>query len=153
MGSLVGGLRTNGGIAIFKKVTALLCAAVLVVLCASCASKPDVISLTREEKGILKKMGDDIMGVDTNNAVTWNNLNEQGLIFGKPFNNGAYTLRVPSTGTDIRMTGNTSVFIPTGSEFEAFNKVNSIKSALIEEKDKYGWGQDSSGTDGRLRSS
>lgn len=60
MGSLVGGLRTNGGIAIFKKVTALLCAAVLVVLCASCASKPDVISLTREEKGILKKMGDDI---------------------------------------------------------------------------------------------
>lgn len=60
MGSLMGGLRTNGGIAIFKKVTALLCVAALVILCVGCASKPDVISLTREEKEILKKMGDDV---------------------------------------------------------------------------------------------
>ena len=97
-------------------------------------------------------MGDDIMGVDTNNAVTWNNLNEKELIFGKSFGDGTYTLRVPSTGTDIRITGNVSVFTPDNSEFEAFHKIEAVKKALIEEKQKYGWGQDSSGTNGSLRS-
>ena len=76
------------------------------------------------------------------NDVSWNGLNDEGLIFGKNYASGGvdYTLRAPSVGSDATGLGDSRRGVPQSNEWDTMlNK----DSGYIQNWNKmYSWGQD-----------
>ena len=75
-------------------------------------------------------------------TVSWNGLNDEGLIFGKNYASGGvdYTLRAPSVGSSYTGSGNSERGTPQSNEWDTIlNK----DSGYIQNWNKmYSWGQD-----------
>ena len=84
-------------------------------------------------------------------AVSWNGLNDEGLIFGKNYASGGvdYTLRAPSMGSNYTGSGNSERGVPQSNEWDAVLNKN---SGYIQNWNKmYLWGQDVSSVDASYR--
>ena len=77
-------------------------------------------------------------------AVSWNGLNDEGLIFGKNYASGGvdYTLRAPSVGSISTGSGDSQRGVPQSNEWDTMLNKN---SGYIQNWNKmYSWGQDTS---------
>ena len=77
-------------------------------------------------------------------TVSWNGLNDEGLIFGKNYASGGvdYTLRAPSVGSDFTGSGDSQRGVPQSNEWDTMLNKN---SGYIQNWNKmYSWGQDTS---------
>ncbi len=77
-------------------------------------------------------------------TVSWNGLNDEGLIFGKNYASGGvdYTLRAPSVGSNSTGLGDSRRGVPQSNEWDAVLNKN---SGYIQNWNKmYSWGQDTS---------
>ena len=75
-------------------------------------------------------------------TVSWNGLNDEGLIFGKNYASGGvdYTLRAPSVGSNFIGSGNSERGVPQSNELDTMLNKN---SGYIQNWNKiYLWGQD-----------
>ena len=75
-------------------------------------------------------------------TVSWNGLNDEGLIFGKNYASGGvdYTLRAPSVGSNFIGSGNSERGVPQSNEWDTMLNKN---SGYIQNWNKiYLWGQD-----------
>jgi len=84
-------------------------------------------------------------------AVSWNGLNDEGLIFGKNYASGGvdYTLRAPSVGSDATGLGDSRRGVPQSNEWDTMLNKN---SGYIQNWNKmYLWGQDVSSVDASYR--
>ena len=75
-------------------------------------------------------------------TVSWNGLNDEGLIFGKNYASGGvdYTLRAPSVGSNFTGSGNSERGVPQSNEWDTMLNKN---SGYIQNWNKiYLWGQD-----------
>ena len=77
-------------------------------------------------------------------TVSWNGLNDEGLIFGKNYASGGvdYTLRAPSVGSNSTGSGDSQRGVPQSNEWDTMLNKN---SGYIQNWNKmYSWGQDTS---------
>ena len=77
-------------------------------------------------------------------TVSWNGLNDEGLIFGKNYASGGvdYTLRAPSVGSNSTGSGESQHDTPSNNEWDRILDKN---SGYIQNWNKmYSWGQDTS---------
>ena len=77
-------------------------------------------------------------------TVSWNGLNDEGLIFGKNYASGGvdYTLRAPSVGSSYTGSGDSERGTPQSNEWDTMLNKN---SGYIQNWNKmYSWGQDTS---------
>ena len=77
-------------------------------------------------------------------TVSWNGLNDEGLIFGKNYASGGvdYTLRAPSVGSGFTGSSDSECGTPQSNEWDAVLDKN---SGYIQNWNKmYSWGQDTS---------
>ena len=84
-------------------------------------------------------------------AVSWNGLNDEGLIFGKNYASGGvdYTLRAPSVGSNSTGLGDSRRGVPQSNEWDAVLNKN---SGYIQNWNRmYLWGQDVSSVDASYR--
>ena len=75
-------------------------------------------------------------------TVSWNGLNDEGLIFGKNYASGGvdYTLRAPSVGSSYTGSGDSERGTPQSNEWDTMLNKN---SGYIQNWNKmYSWGQD-----------
>ena len=77
-------------------------------------------------------------------AVSWNDLNTAGLIFGKNYASGGvdYTLRAPSVGSDATGLGDSDRGVPQSNEWDTM--LNKDSGYIQNWNDIYSWGQDTS---------
>ena len=77
-------------------------------------------------------------------AVSWNDLNTAGLIFGKNYASGGvdYTLRAPSVGSNSTGSGNSERGVPQSNEWDTM--LNKDSGYIQNWNDIYSWGQDTS---------
>ena len=77
-------------------------------------------------------------------AVSWNGLNDEGLIFGKNYASGGvdYTLRAPSVGSDATGLGDSDPGVPQSNEWDTM--LNKDSGYIQNWNDIYSWGQDTS---------
>ncbi len=75
-------------------------------------------------------------------TVSWNGLNDEGLIFGKNYASGGvdYTLRAPSTGSDDTGSGESQHVTPSNNEWDRILNKNS--GYIQNWNEMYSWGQD-----------
>ena len=84
-------------------------------------------------------------------TVSWNGLNDEGLIFGKNYASGGvdYTLRAPSVGSNATGSGDSQRGVPQSNEWDAVLNKN---SGYIQNWNRmYLWGQDVSSVDASYR--
>ena len=84
-------------------------------------------------------------------TVSWNGLNDEGLIFGKNYASGGvdYTLRAPSVGSNSTGLGDSRRGVPQSNEWDAVLNKN---SGYIQNWNRmYLWGQDVSSVDASYR--
>ena len=84
-------------------------------------------------------------------TVSWNGLNDEGLIFGKNYASGGvdYTLRAPSVGSSYTGSGDSERGTPQSNEWDTMLNKN---SGYIQNWNKmYSWGQDVSSGFASLR--
>ena len=84
-------------------------------------------------------------------TVSWNGLNDEGLIFGKNYASGGvdYTLRAPSVGSISTGSGNSERGTPQSNEWDAVLDKNS--GYVKNWNDIYSWGQDTSSYESSFR--
>ena len=77
-------------------------------------------------------------------AVSWNGLNDEGLIFGKNYASGGvdYTLRAPSVGSNFIGLGNSERGVPQSNEWDTMLNKNSGYIQNGNDMYLYLWGQD-----------
>ena len=77
-------------------------------------------------------------------AVSWNDLNTAGLIFGKNYASGGvdYTLRAPSVGSNATGLGDSDPGEPQSNEWDTM--LNKDSGYIQNWNDIYSWGQDTS---------
>ena len=77
-------------------------------------------------------------------AVSWNDLNTAGLIFGKNYASGGvdYTLRALSVGSNYTGSGNSERGVPQSNEWDTM--LNKDSGYIQNWNDIYSWGQDTS---------
>ena len=77
-------------------------------------------------------------------AVSWNGLNDEGLIFGKNYASGGvdYTLRAPSVGSNFIGLGNSERGVPQSNEWDTMLNKNSGYIQNWNDMYLYLWGQD-----------
>ena len=75
-------------------------------------------------------------------TVSWNGLNDEGLIFGKNYASGGvdYTLRAPSVGSNATGSGDSQRGVPQSSEWDTMLNKNS--GYIKNWNGIYSWGQD-----------
>ena len=75
-------------------------------------------------------------------AVSWNGLNDEGLIFGKNYASGGvdYTLRAPSVGSDATGLGDSDPGVPQSNEWDTM--LNKSSGYIQNWNEMYSWGQD-----------
>ena len=75
-------------------------------------------------------------------TVSWNGLNDEGLIFGKNYASGGvdYTLRAPSVGSDFTGSGDSQRGVPQSNEWDTMLNKNS--GYIKNWNGIYSWGQD-----------
>ena len=75
-------------------------------------------------------------------AVSWNGLNDEGLIFGKNYASGGvdYTLRAPSVGSDATGLGDSDPGVPQSNEWDTM--LNKSRGYIQNWNEMYSWGQD-----------
>ena len=75
-------------------------------------------------------------------TVSWNGLNDEGLIFGKNYASGGvdYTLRAPSVGSNATGSGDSQRGVPQSNEWDAVLDKNS--GYIKNWNGIYSWGQD-----------
>ena len=75
-------------------------------------------------------------------AVSWNGLNDEGLIFGKNYASGGvdYTLRAPSMGSNYTGSGNSERGVPQSNEWDTM--LNKSSGYIQNWNEMYSWGQD-----------
>ena len=84
-------------------------------------------------------------------TVSWNGLNDEGLIFGKNYASGGvdYTLRAPSVGSSYTGSGDSERGTPQSNEWDTMLNKN---SGYIQNWNKmYSWGQDTISVDASIR--
>ena len=76
------------------------------------------------------------------NDVSWNGLNDEGLIFGKNYASGGvdYTLRAPSVGSNATGSGDSQRGVPQSNEWDTMLNKNS--GYIKNWNGIYSWGQD-----------
>ncbi len=84
-------------------------------------------------------------------AVSWNGLNDEGLIFGKNYASGGvdYTLRAPSVGSDATGLGDSDPGVPQSNEWDTM--LNKDSGYIQNWNNMYSWGQDVSSDDALRR--
>ena len=86
-------------------------------------------------------------------TVSWNGLNDEGLIFGKDYASGGvgYTLRAPSCGSGFTGSGNSECGTPQSNEWDTI--LNKDSGYIQNWNEMYSWGQDTVSVDasGRAR--
>ena len=84
-------------------------------------------------------------------AVSWNGLNDEGLIFGKNYASGGvdYTLRAPSVGSNYTGSGNSERGVPQSNEWDTM--LNKDSGYIQNWNEMYSWGQDTVSVDASLR--
>ena len=77
-------------------------------------------------------------------TVSWNGLNDEGLIFGKNYASGGvdYTLRAPSVGSNFIGLGNSERGVPQSNEWDTMLNKNSGYIQNWNDMYLYLWGQD-----------
>ena len=77
-------------------------------------------------------------------TVSWNGLNDEGLIFGKNYASGGvdYTLRAPSVGSNFTGSGNSERGVPQSNEWDTMLNKNSGYIQNGNDMYLYLWGQD-----------
>ena len=82
-------------------------------------------------------------------TVSWNGLNDEGLIFGKNYASGGvdYTLRTPSVGSNSTGSGDSQRGVPQSNEWDTMLNKNS--GYIQNWNAMYSWGQDAYSTSGR----
>ena len=77
-------------------------------------------------------------------TVSWNGLNDEGLIFGKNYASGGvdYTLRAPSVGSNFIGLGNSERGVPQSNEWDTMLNKNSGYIQNGNDMYLYLWGQD-----------
>ena len=82
-------------------------------------------------------------------AVSWNGLNDEGLIFGKNYASGGvdYTLRTPSVGSDCTGLDDSQRGVPQSNEWDTMLNKNS--GYIQNWNAMYSWGQDAYSTSRR----
>ena len=75
-------------------------------------------------------------------TVSWNGLNDEGLIFGKNYASGGvdYTLRAPSVGSDATGLGDSDPGVPQSNEWDTM--LNKDSGYIQNWNEMYSWGQD-----------
>ena len=75
-------------------------------------------------------------------AVSWNGLNDEGLIFGKNYASGGvdYTLRAPSVGSDATGLGDSDPGEPQSNEWDTM--LNKDSGYIQNWNEMFSWGQD-----------
>mgnify|MGYP000842362420 FL=1 len=75
-------------------------------------------------------------------TVSWNGLNDEGLIFGKNYASGSvdYTLRAPSVGSNATGSGDSQRGVPQSNEWDTMLNKNS--GYIKNWNGIYSWGQD-----------
>ena len=75
-------------------------------------------------------------------TVSWNGLNDEGLIFGKDYAAGGvdYTLRAPSVGSNSTGSGDSQRGVPQSNEWDTMLNKNS--GYIQNWNEMYSWGQD-----------
>ena len=101
---------------------------------------------TTEEYAQQKKYPHSLFVADyaVTHTVSWNGLNDEGLIFGKNYASGGvdYTLRAPSVGSNSTGSGESQHDTPSNNEWDRILDKN---SGYIQNWNKmYSWGQDTS---------
>ena len=92
-----------------------------------------------------------IADYNVTHTVSWNGLNDEGLIFGKNYASGGvdYTLRAPSVGSISTGSGDSQRGVPQSNEWDTMLNKN---SGYIQNWNKmYSWGQDTSSAAESLR--
>ena len=84
-------------------------------------------------------------------AVSWNGLNDEGLIFGKNYASGGvdYTLRAPSVGSDATGLGDSDPGVPQSNEWDTM--LNKSRGYIQNWNEMYSWGQDTVSFDASFR--
>ncbi len=84
-------------------------------------------------------------------AVSWNGLNDEGLIFGKNYASGGvdYTLRTPSVGSDCTGLDDSRRGVPQSNEWDRI--LNKDSSYIKNWNGIYSWGQDTTRYNSSLR--
>ena len=79
-------------------------------------------------------------------TVSWNGLNDEGLIFGKNYASGGvdYTLRAPSVGSNATGSGDSQRGVPQSNEWDTMLNKNS--GYIQNWNAMYSWGQDAYST-------
>ncbi len=77
-------------------------------------------------------------------TVSWNGLNDEGLIFGKNYASGGvdYTLRAPSVGSNFTGSGNSERGVPQSNEWDTI--LNKDNGYIQNWNTMNSWGQDTS---------
>ena len=77
-------------------------------------------------------------------TVSWNGLNDEGLIFGKNYASGGvdYTLRAPSVGSNSTGSGDSQRGVPQSNEWDTM--LNKNRGYIQNWNKMYSWGQDTS---------
>ena len=92
-----------------------------------------------------------IADYNVTHTVSWNGLNDEGLIFGKNYASGGvdYTLRAPSVGSISTGSGDSQRGVPQSNEWDTMLNKN---GGYIQNWNKmYSWGQDTSSAAESLR--
>ena len=84
-------------------------------------------------------------------TVSWNGLNDEGLIFGKNYASGGvdYTLRAPSVGSNATGSGDSQRGVPQSNEWDTMLNKNS--GYIKNWNGIYSWGQDTTRYNSSLR--
>ena len=84
-------------------------------------------------------------------AVSWNGLNDEGLIFGKNYASGGvdYTLRAPSVGSDATGLGDSDPGVPQSNEWDTM--LNKDSGYIQNWNEMFSWGQDTVSFDASRR--
>ena len=84
-------------------------------------------------------------------TVSWNGLNDEGLIFGKNYASGGvdYTLRAPSVGSNATGSGDSQRGVPQSNEWDTMLNKNS--GYIKNWNGIYSWGQDTTRYNSPLR--
>ena len=84
-------------------------------------------------------------------TVSWNGLNDEGLIFGKNYASGGvdYTLRAPSVGSNSTGSGDSQRGVPQSNEWDTMLNKNS--GYIKNWNGIYSWGQDTTRYNSSLR--
>ena len=101
---------------------------------------------TTEEYAQQKKYPHSLFVADyaVTHAVSWNDLNDAGLIFGKNYASGGveYTLRAPSVGSNFTGSGNSERGVPQSNEWDTI--LNKDNGYIQNWNTMNSWGQDTS---------